>query len=105
MTNNRVGNGKAGFTLIELMVVATIIIILTLLVVPAFTNIKGAGDVTSRAYTIKGLLEQARTYAMANNTYTWVGFAGSVGTPVRSEEHTSELQSHSDLVCRLLLEK
>src|SRR5438132_5705296 len=29
--------------------------------------------------------------------------AGSRGR--RSEEHTSELQSHSDLVCRLLLEK
>src|SRR5438132_10868551 len=28
-----------------------------------------------------------------------------VGQLVRSEEHTSELQSHSDLVCRLLLEK
>src|SRR5947207_7500538 len=27
------------------------------------------------------------------------------GSPWRSEEHTSELQSHSDLVCRLLLEK
>src|SRR5476649_648071 len=26
-------------------------------------------------------------------------------TSNRSEEHTSELQSHSDLVCRLLLEK
>src|SRR5438034_8680577 len=26
-------------------------------------------------------------------------------TGQRSEEHTSELQSHSDLVCRLLLEK
>src|SRR5438034_4809500 len=26
-------------------------------------------------------------------------------SPPRSEEHTSELQSHSDLVCRLLLEK
>src|SRR5437667_7498951 len=25
--------------------------------------------------------------------------------PPRSEEHTSELQSHHDLVCRLLLEK
>src|SRR6266851_95640 len=25
--------------------------------------------------------------------------------PERSEEHTSELQSHHDLVCRLLLEK
>src|SRR5260221_910075 len=30
----------------------------------------------------------------------------SLSTPlIRSEEHTSELQSHSDLVCRLLLEK
>src|SRR5438132_4765288 len=27
------------------------------------------------------------------------------GFRARSEEHTSELQSHSDLVCRLLLEK
>src|ERR671926_916231 len=27
------------------------------------------------------------------------------GRPHRSEEHTSELQSHSDLVCPLLLEK
>src|SRR4029434_11337870 len=26
-------------------------------------------------------------------------------TPLRSEEHTSELQSHLNLVCRLLLEK
>src|SRR5438132_3682412 len=36
--------------------------------------------------------------------------AGPAGPPaenrdLRSEEHTSELQSHSDLVCRLLLEK
>src|SRR5437773_7457122 len=30
----------------------------------------------------------------------------SPSTPIcRSEEHTSELQSHHDLVCRLLLEK
>src|SRR5438034_3254250 len=31
--------------------------------------------------------------------------AGCLRTGLRSEEHTSELQSHSDLVCRLLLEK
>src|SRR5215204_6933582 len=31
--------------------------------------------------------------------------AGSDRYVERSEEHTSELQSHSDLVCRLLLEK
>src|SRR5438132_6280114 len=42
-----------------------------------------------------------------------IGFAASRGFrggrprrgERRSEEHTSELQSHSDLVCRLLLEK
>src|SRR5947207_9862800 len=37
------------------------------------------------------------------------GFDGETRLPrhigIRSEEHTSELQSHSDLVCRLLLEK
>src|SRR2546427_6890685 len=30
---------------------------------------------------------------------------GPAGARVRSEEHTSELQSQSNLVCRLLLEK
>src|SRR5438034_3063917 len=36
-----------------------------------------------------------------------VGYAGHAVAMLdaRSEEHTSELQSHSDLVCRLLLEK
>src|SRR5438132_8383098 len=34
-----------------------------------------------------------------------VGLVRDVGATARSEEHTSELQSHSDLVCRLLLEK
>src|SRR5688572_32393622 len=31
--------------------------------------------------------------------------ADSLSPPARSEEHTSELQSQSNLVCRLLLEK
>src|SRR5438270_12679825 len=35
----------------------------------------------------------------------WTGDGGSPVGPVRSEEHTSELQSQSNLVCRLLLEK
>src|SRR5699024_12383847 len=33
------------------------------------------------------------------------GFQTSVYFPVRSEEHTSELQSRFDIVCRLLLEQ
>src|SRR5947207_12637009 len=32
-------------------------------------------------------------------------FLGRHSRMCRSEEHTSELQSHSELVCRLLLEK
>src|SRR5438034_6532956 len=34
----------------------------------------------------------------------WIA-RGDAQAGIRSEEHTSELQSHSDLVCRLLLEK
>src|SRR5260370_22202510 len=34
-----------------------------------------------------------------------VRFASVASGPLRSEEHTSELQSHLNLVCRLLLEK
>src|SRR5437660_3172586 len=52
----------------------SIIAILMVLVAPAFTNLKSAGDVTGAANAVKGVLDQARTYAMANNTYTWVGF-------------------------------
>jgi len=64
----------SGFTLIELLVVIGIIAILTVLVAPAFTTIKASNDVTTAAYTLKGVLAQARTYAQANNTYSWVGF-------------------------------
>jgi len=62
------------FTLIELVVAIGILAVLTTLLVPAFTNLKGANDLTNAAYTIKGLLEQTRTYARVNNTYAWVGF-------------------------------
>jgi len=65
---------RAGFTLVELLIVIGIIAVLLVLIAPAFTTIKSAGDVTSAAYTIKGVLDTARTYAKANNTYTWVGF-------------------------------
>jgi prepilin-type N-terminal cleavage/methylation domain-containing protein len=65
---------RSAFTLIELVVVIGIIALLMVLVVPAFTNIKGGTDVTSAAYTVKGVIDAARTYAKANNTYTWVGF-------------------------------
>src|SRR5260221_5045243 len=38
---------------------------------------------------------------LVSSYITRIGYKNAI----RSEEHTSELQSHSDLVCRLLLEK
>src|SRR5260370_30668649 len=50
--------------------------------------------------------------AVAHDTFDWRGWGQRVPevSPIlanrrRSEEHTSELQSHLNLVCRLLLEK
>src|SRR5438093_6247622 len=65
---------EGGFTLLELLIVVGIIGLLMVLIAPAFTYIKGGTNVTSAAYTIEGVLDTARTYAKANNTYTWVGF-------------------------------
>src|SRR6266851_3815684 len=45
-----------------------------------------------------------RSYELADGTEQDLPIAFGV-IEVRSEEHTSELQSHHDLVCRLLLEK
>src|SRR5262249_53678365 len=65
---------RAAFTLVELLIVVGIIGLLLVLIAPAFTTIKGGTDVTSAAYTVKSVLDTARTYAKANDTYSWVGF-------------------------------
>src|SRR5438132_8974806 len=51
-----------------------------------------------------------RSVGAALGVHAWRRSAPTASRPAarvprRSEEHTSELQSHSDLVCRLLLEK
>jgi prepilin-type N-terminal cleavage/methylation domain-containing protein len=96
ITDNAVSQQRecSGFTLLEMLVVMGIIAILMALVVPAFTNLKSASDVTSAAYTIKGVLDQARTYAKANNTYTWVGFY---------EEDVSQTSPNAGGVGRIVL--
>src|SRR2546427_7395130 len=52
-----------------------------------------------RAEVLRGLSFVARVGGITKNTAPWRR------PPSRSEEHTSELQSQSNLVCRLLLEK
>src|SRR5690349_22489526 len=43
--------------------------------------------------------------AKYSDAANWAEDINATGQLVRSEEHTSELQSRRDLVCRLLLEK
>src|SRR5689334_24527358 len=46
-----------------------------------------------------------RLFALPNNCYTRGSAMAASPDEIRSEEHTSELQSQFHLVCRLLLEK
>src|SRR2546427_1771124 len=50
-------------------------------------------------------LFRSRPRAPTATNRNWARPPRSGGPPRRSEEHTSELQSQSNLVCRLLLEK
>src|SRR5207237_3688488 len=53
--------------------------------------------------TLGGYWYEAVAAAKGNTKYK--DATGKLLNPTRSEEHTSELQSHLNLVCRLLLEK
>src|SRR5207244_8220825 len=55
-------------------------------------------DPDSRKKVVPELMPRALYWFRWGAAYTWV-------TGIRSEEHTSELQSPDHLVCRLLLEK
>src|SRR5438034_10778486 len=58
---------------------------------------------------LKSLFALAEAYPQLRAIESFTSLQNSLtqieDTVQRSEEHTSELQSHSDLVCRLLLEK
>src|SRR5260221_6125145 len=74
--------------------------------VDASVLVSGRGDNRSMAPAIRRAAAQA--YEMAGIGPEDIDLAeihDAVAPAERSEEHTSELQSHSDLVCRLLLEK
>jgi prepilin-type N-terminal cleavage/methylation domain-containing protein len=73
-------SGRTGFTLIEILVVLAISAVLTALIIPNLPGILGAQNVTSEAYDLSDLLGRARSYALANNTYVWVGFFEEDGT-------------------------
>src|SRR6266403_1224511 len=63
-------------------------------------------DCSARANGASSFGDRAPASTVARNcTCTSFSFSFAVNADCRSEEHTSELQSRRDLVCRLLLEK
>src|SRR5438034_254422 len=69
-------------------------------------TIRGERKVVRRSKDVDVLHEEI-SYGAFERTFTMPDGvdADKLSAEYRSEEHTSELQSHSDLVCRLLLEK
>src|SRR5690349_23746398 len=70
----------------------------------AVAHVRGGGELGRPWYEHGKLLEKKNTFTdfivVARHLVQT-----DVTRPERSEEHTSELQSRRDLVCRLLLEK
>jgi len=65
---------RRGYTMLELLAVIAIMTILAALALPAFSSLASAGNMTSASYAISGAIQSARAYAMAHDTYTWLGF-------------------------------
>lgn len=92
MTRSRLSfllGSPTAFSLIELLSVMAIIGMLIVSAVPALKAIKGSREVSKSGYEIGGVLEQARAYAMARNTFVFVGIAEVDGTQSESAIQTS----------------
>src|SRR5438034_6387218 len=64
-----------------------------------------AAPVLGTPYSVRSTADLGPDKTISNSIDMKLALIPAGKFMMRSEEHTSELQSHSDLVCRLLLEK
>lgn len=74
---------QKGFSLVELLCVITIVSILASVTGPSIIGMISGDQLTNNAYQLSGIAQQARTTAMSQHTYVWLGFYSytSSGSP------------------------
>src|SRR5690606_40225705 len=77
-----------------------LIVALTLLMLGFYCLVQEQIRIPSRSSTVEQVVTRPSSYFVGAGTILL-----GLSIAVRSEEHTSELQSRENLVCRLLLEK
>ncbi len=60
--------------MLELLTVIAVMSVLTAMSLPVVSSIKDSQNVTLATSSVSSALQRARTYAMAHDTYVWVGF-------------------------------
>ena len=71
--------GPKAFTLVEMLTVMAVVALMMGLAIPAM-NIRGGRDLGATVNQLGGVLEQARSYAMAKSTYVYVCFFPGVAS-------------------------
>jgi prepilin-type N-terminal cleavage/methylation domain-containing protein len=66
---------RKGFSLVELLCVITIVSILASVTGPAIVGMISGDQLTNNAYQLSGIAQQARTTAISQHTYVWLGFS------------------------------
>src|ERR1700761_3327578 len=77
-------DARTGFTLVELLTVIAVMSLLTAMSLPVMNSIKDSQNVSLGTASVSSALLRARAYAMAHDTYVWVGFyeeAANTTTP------------------------
>jgi prepilin-type N-terminal cleavage/methylation domain-containing protein len=73
MASRKSHSRASAYSLIEILVVLAVIGALSAVAVPAFNSIGQARGVTEAAFAVSSAIEQARSEAVARNTFAWLG--------------------------------